>query len=262
MNLFESDECNKKLTPIIKWAGGKEKELPIILENLPKFENFYEPFVGGGAVFSAISAKKYFINDKSCELIDLYNAIKTKDKDFFLYSEKIMKIRKEIGKFLDSHQSFVSLYKANRNADFSKKTVANIFETTFASSEKDLCAVHKNDFPEQEKFIAEIKKNLFDKISRMNRLEKKLHLLCDEDLFLKNFVQKTKVLQLLCFCLYEIIAIVECFATTKKASLTFLMAELAIMQKLWTKNQNIIALKTQSTNFLKLRFSILILQSS
>ena len=184
MNLFESDECNKKLTPIIKWAGGKEKELPIILENLPKFENFYEPFVGGGAVFSAISAKKYFINDKSCELIDLYNAIKTKDKDFFLYSEKIMKIWKEIGKFLDSHQSFVSLYKANRNADFSKKTVANIFETTFASSEKDLCAVHKNDFPEQEKFIAEIKKNLFDKISRMNRLEKKLHLLCDEDLFL------------------------------------------------------------------------------
>ncbi len=33
------------MKPFIKWAGGKEKELPIILENLPqKFERFIEPF--------------------------------------------------------------------------------------------------------------------------------------------------------------------------------------------------------------------------
>lgn len=184
MNLFEIDDSNEKLLPIIKWAGGKENELPIILENLPEFENFYEPFVGGGSVFTAIKAKKHFVNDKSSELIDLYNAIKSNDKDFFAYSEKIMTMWKEIGKFLDTHQSFISLYKANRNAEFSKKTVANIFDTAFANCEKDLCAVHKKDFPAQEKFIAEVKKNLFDKIARMNKLEKKLHLLCDEDLSL------------------------------------------------------------------------------
>ena len=35
------------MNSIIKWAGGKEKELPYILENLPsKINRYIEPFVG------------------------------------------------------------------------------------------------------------------------------------------------------------------------------------------------------------------------
>ena len=61
----------------IKWAGGKEKELPFILSQLPKnFDRYIEPFVGGGAVYFAINSKKSYINDKSCELIDLYKYIR------------------------------------------------------------------------------------------------------------------------------------------------------------------------------------------
>ena len=37
----------ERLKPFIKWAGGKEKELPIILNNLPSnFDRYIEPFVG------------------------------------------------------------------------------------------------------------------------------------------------------------------------------------------------------------------------
>ena len=65
-----------KMKPFIKWAGGKEKELPIILENLPKkFERYIEPFVGGGAVYFALNKPNSIINDKSDELINLYNFI-------------------------------------------------------------------------------------------------------------------------------------------------------------------------------------------
>ena len=36
------------MNPIIKWAGGKEKELPYIKENLPsEIDRYIEPFVGG-----------------------------------------------------------------------------------------------------------------------------------------------------------------------------------------------------------------------
>lgn len=36
------------MNPIIKWAGGKEKELPYIEKNLPsKIHRYIEPFVGG-----------------------------------------------------------------------------------------------------------------------------------------------------------------------------------------------------------------------
>ena len=57
----------------IKWAGGKEKELPIILKNLPSnFTRYVEPFVGGGAVYLNINCPASVINDKSDELILLY----------------------------------------------------------------------------------------------------------------------------------------------------------------------------------------------
>ena len=49
------------LTPLVKYPGGKEKELKHILPNLPKkIANYYEPFVGGGAVYFAISEKVTF----------------------------------------------------------------------------------------------------------------------------------------------------------------------------------------------------------
>lgn len=67
----------------IKWAGGKEKELPIILKNLPKnFNRYVEPFVGGGAVYLNINCENSVINDKSDELMLLYKMIKKHDEGF------------------------------------------------------------------------------------------------------------------------------------------------------------------------------------
>ena len=71
------------LSPIVKWAGGKEQELKYILPNVPdNFAWFIEPFVGGGAVYFSMGNKNKLINDKSIELTTLYNDIKYKNKDF------------------------------------------------------------------------------------------------------------------------------------------------------------------------------------
>ena len=70
--------------PFIKWAGGKEKEWPIIKENLPKeFSRYVEPFVGGGAVYLNVDCSNSVINDKSDELILLYKLIKKGSPEFF-----------------------------------------------------------------------------------------------------------------------------------------------------------------------------------
>ncbi len=80
--------------PFIKWAGGKEKELNIIIPNLPNnINNFFEPFIGGGAVYLAfeeinILGEKY-INDYSNELIDLYQLIANNNIMFFDYLRQI-----------------------------------------------------------------------------------------------------------------------------------------------------------------------------
>ena len=46
------------LQPLIKWAGGKEQELDKIIPNLPKKINkYYEPFIGGGALYFYLNHK-------------------------------------------------------------------------------------------------------------------------------------------------------------------------------------------------------------
>ncbi len=80
-----SDSCRaKRLEPLLKWAGGKENELKYIKPKLPeKFDGYYEPFVVGGAVYTAVRAERYFINDKSDELINLYKVVAAKQAEFF-----------------------------------------------------------------------------------------------------------------------------------------------------------------------------------
>ena len=78
------------MKPFIKWTGGKERELPVIIPNSPTtINNYYEPFVGGGAVFMNIKADNYFINDISDELISLYRFVANEDETFFKWCNYI-----------------------------------------------------------------------------------------------------------------------------------------------------------------------------
>ncbi len=41
--------------PFVKWVGGKRSLLPELLRRVPAdFNNYFEPFVGGGALFFAL----------------------------------------------------------------------------------------------------------------------------------------------------------------------------------------------------------------
>lgn len=59
------------LRPFLKWAGGKTRLLTRILPYVPdRFENYHEPFLGGGAMFFAVrsrmtgSANLHDLNDR------------------------------------------------------------------------------------------------------------------------------------------------------------------------------------------------------
>jgi DNA adenine methylase len=69
------------LGPVLKWAGGKSQLLPEILQRLPKqIETYYEPFVGGAAVFFALASEGRFrravLSDKNRDLVEVYEALK------------------------------------------------------------------------------------------------------------------------------------------------------------------------------------------
>ena len=72
---------SERLRPILKWAGGKRSLVPRILKELPdSIETYYEPFVGGAAVFMALAEAKRFkravITDKNAQLINLYTVVR------------------------------------------------------------------------------------------------------------------------------------------------------------------------------------------
>ena len=65
------------ITPVLKWAGGKRKLLQDIIKHIPdKFSIYYEPFLGGGAVFFSLQPSNAVVNDINDELINVYTAIR------------------------------------------------------------------------------------------------------------------------------------------------------------------------------------------
>ena len=75
---------NSKVTPFVKWAGGKRQLLPQIKERMPeKYNNYIEPFVGGGAVVFGLLPENALINDINEALINAYRQI-CNEPDMFL----------------------------------------------------------------------------------------------------------------------------------------------------------------------------------
>lgn len=69
---------NKLVRPFLKWAGGKRQLIPEITANyLPaKYNTYYEPFLGGGAIFFELQSKEAVVNDSNSELINCYKVIR------------------------------------------------------------------------------------------------------------------------------------------------------------------------------------------
>lgn len=154
---------------IVKWPGGKEKELPIIRTYTPKYSGrFVEPFVGGGAVFFDTSAPFCCINDKSEELINLYRCIKNNDSDLRRFLQLELDEFTSLGTFVDEHpEEILDLYH-------SRSTVEEFLlqHKQFFSGPAD----NYNDI-----FIKEIKRNLNSKIKRSEKLEQENGEIPDRD---------------------------------------------------------------------------------
>lgn len=68
--------------PFVKWAGGKTQLLDRIRELMPKeYNDYFEPFVGGGALLFSVAPKSFTINDFNSELIQAYKCFRN-ENDF------------------------------------------------------------------------------------------------------------------------------------------------------------------------------------
>lgn len=64
------------MKPLVKYRGGKSKEIPNIIKHIPNFSGRYiEPFFGGGALYFYLEPKKAIINDINEKLISFYKGV-------------------------------------------------------------------------------------------------------------------------------------------------------------------------------------------
>lgn len=75
IHLVESQGVRPR--PFLKWAGGKSKLVDAIMARFPRsFGRYFEPFLGGGAVFFGVAPERAVLADMNAELVTTYVALR------------------------------------------------------------------------------------------------------------------------------------------------------------------------------------------
>ncbi|OFV96329.1 MAG: DNA adenine methylase [Acidobacteria bacterium RIFCSPLOWO2_02_FULL_60_20] len=79
--LKSASESARCCDPLLKWPGGKRRLVQFILRLLPqRFGRYYEPFLGGGALFFALQPRPAHLSDNNAELISAYLQVRNHPK--------------------------------------------------------------------------------------------------------------------------------------------------------------------------------------
>ena len=72
-----SNQEKQETYPIVKWVGGKRQLMFELLKNMPEnYNRYFEPFIGGGALFFELQPDNAYISDMNEELINLYQVVR------------------------------------------------------------------------------------------------------------------------------------------------------------------------------------------
>jgi len=97
----------KSITPVLKWVGGKRQLFGEIKKYIPEFKTYYEPFLGGGAVFFGLQPERAVVNDINASLMCVYRVIRD-------YTEELIEVLKQ-------HKNEAEYFYKIRNWDRDKQ---------------------------------------------------------------------------------------------------------------------------------------------
>jgi len=120
-----------KNKPFFKWSGGKRKEFHHVEELAPKqYDTFYEPFLGGGAVWLGLAPNKSVVGDFFDEVIMFYKTI-GKHGDGFV---------KDVNNFSDTYKKKIT---DNVDDKYKKLIDAKLLEQESPERESQLKILRK-----------------------------------------------------------------------------------------------------------------------
>lgn len=137
MTISEPAVTQPRPKPFLRWAGGKIWLTRQLTPLLPKdgFNNYHEPFLGGGSVYLAVDPQgKSFLSDLNQELIDTYTSVRdilpkviealqrhenTSEYYYKLRSQRPTDAAERAARFIYLNQtSFNGIYRVNLNGHY------------------------------------------------------------------------------------------------------------------------------------------------
>lgn len=84
------------MNPMIKYRGGKSKEISHFIKNMPKeYSRYIEPFLGGGALYFHLQPEKSIINDINCRLYVFYKEMQQKYSEARIQLDELQRTYEE-----------------------------------------------------------------------------------------------------------------------------------------------------------------------
>ena len=164
----------RKIPPLLKYPGGKNKELNNIIEKLPRIiNNYYEPFVGGGAVYFALDCSKYFINDKSTELMNVYHSVANRNQDLLYILEQFDHNWIVMSNVIDNHsQELIDIYFSHKIGAVSSPSLRKIIHGFVSLNADEFNGMLQPTFNVRiDNFVEELEKCIVNKMVRMKKIE-------------------------------------------------------------------------------------------
>ena len=97
--------------PIVKWVGGKRQLMFELLKNMPEnYNRYFEPFIGGGALFFELQPQNGYISDMNEELINLYSVVR----------DDVYELIEDLGKHEVSKEYFLEIRNIDRTEKYAE----------------------------------------------------------------------------------------------------------------------------------------------
>ena len=159
------------MKPLLKWPGGKAREIAQVYGMIPDYDRYIEPFFGGGSMYFHLMPERAAINDTSADLMEFYYLVQVQNEEFkkalTCYGESFHALleygRMHVTELLDVW----SLLPVEEDARDSLSLLMEVWKPEILDM---FC------FPivmNEEKFLKELEASLFDKLYRTKKNHEK-----------------------------------------------------------------------------------------
>lgn len=176
---------------LLKWPGGKERELAVLKGYFPQeIHNYYEPFVGGGSVYLNTDAEYYYINDLYDELYNFYDLCLSNSEALKDRLKSINELWMDVSTFIEENTTVFDEFYVQRHDEkvdvesFSKEITTSFINQYFLVKHTYFTTVPVD-------FEKVIERTFYKKIKRIVKHEADKGHLNEEDLG-KNFKSALK----------------------------------------------------------------------